>query len=121
LSKNEVLARFQQQMGTITTFSLTAARLMSEAETRTQHGCETFQEHPDGIWTLAGYATYDNGAAGNAYASLDATTGEILCGGDVTTLLPTAPAGTAEPTVVLIQSPTVNTPVSYPPPGTQTP
>jgi heat shock protein HslJ/dipeptidyl aminopeptidase/acylaminoacyl peptidase len=82
LSEEEALARVRERDGE--DVELLAAVLLSEATARQQaDACGTFFGHPDGVWLFTVRGAYE-GMTRTLDLYLDATTGEQLCGEEVT-------------------------------------
>jgi hypothetical protein len=95
LSQDEAVAAMRRKHGDV--FDLLEAKLVSEAEMRQNGGqstCSSFFGHPDGVWMLRVRAEID-GARRVLLWGLDATTGDKLCGYELS--LETPIPGTAQP------------------------
>ncbi len=96
LTSDEAFTRIREK-GEGEGIELISARLVPEAETRVPWSpCSTFFGHPDGVWLVTVHGTFD-GLARTMLYYVDATTGESLCGEEITpgaTPWPTMPPGT---------------------------
>jgi len=82
LSQDEALARLRESQGQ--DLELLDAELVSElGARRLADACGTFQSHPDGVWVLLVRSSFE-GMTRTMQFFVDASSGEVLCGEELT-------------------------------------